>query len=243
MADISALRSEAGALLGYIFVYHLAKDDEVARDRYARRARLVRRLTDVVGDINAELELPAVLDRIAASLTELTGADAGGFVLIEGERLRLVSGDRLPDAMRGVTGELRDQPRRQAAAHRQDRAAGDPRRGRPGRADLVAAARPQRHRARASPPSAAGRTARCTRCSPRANVGHVELELLELLAAHAGIAVGNALSYQEAVRQRAHQRAVFDASADGIAVLDAFGRVRAVEPGRGASSPGSPPRR
>jgi signal transduction histidine kinase len=54
---------------------------------------------------------------------------------------------------------------------------------------------------------------------------HLELELLELLAGHAGIAVGNAMAYQDAVRQRAHERAVFDASADGIAVLDGAGRV------------------
>jgi signal transduction histidine kinase len=59
---------------------------------------------------------------------------------------------------------------------------------------------------------------------------HVELELLELLAAHAGIAVGNAMAYQEAVRQRAHERAVVDASADGIAVLDEHGRVQQWNP-------------
>src|SRR5690606_16636038 len=56
------------------------------------RARLVRRLNDVVADISADLDLDAVLDRIARSLTELTGADAGGFVLIEGDRLRLEIG-------------------------------------------------------------------------------------------------------------------------------------------------------
>jgi PAS domain S-box-containing protein len=88
--DTSALRTAAGALLGYVNVFHSTQDDDVARGRVARRARLVNRLTDVVGDINAELDLPVVLDRIAASLTELTGADAGGFVSIEGERLRLV---------------------------------------------------------------------------------------------------------------------------------------------------------
>ena len=53
--DTSALRSETGDLLGYVSVYHLAQDDETADDRTARRARLVRRLTDVVADINAEL--------------------------------------------------------------------------------------------------------------------------------------------------------------------------------------------
>src|SRR5260221_2474281 len=59
----------------------------------AERARVVRRLGDVVADMNAELDLETVLDRIAASLRELTRADAGGFVPIEGERLRVVSID------------------------------------------------------------------------------------------------------------------------------------------------------
>ena len=57
-----------------------------------------------------------MLDRIAASLTELTGADAGGFVLIEDERLRLVSTHRLPDDLRGATADLRTQPGGQTAA-------------------------------------------------------------------------------------------------------------------------------
>ena len=53
-------------------------------------------LGDVVADMNAQLDLEAVLDRIAASLRELTRADAGGFVVIEKDRLRLVSLDGLP---------------------------------------------------------------------------------------------------------------------------------------------------
>src|SRR5690606_11885175 len=105
--DTSALRSARGALLGYVTVYHTAADDDAAQDSAAKRALLVRRLTDVVADINAELDLPVVLDRIAASLTELTGADAGGFVSIEGDRLRLVGVYRLPSALRGATAELR----------------------------------------------------------------------------------------------------------------------------------------
>ena len=53
--------------------------------------RVVRKLGDVVADMNAQRDIEAVLDRIAASLCELTGADAGGFVPIEDGRLRLVS--------------------------------------------------------------------------------------------------------------------------------------------------------
>ena len=230
VADISALRSEAGALLGYTFVYHLAEEDETARDHYARRDRLVRRLTDVVGDINAELELPAVLDRIAASLTELTGADAGCFVLIEDdERLRVVSSHRLPESMRGLTGDLRSSLvgkllRTGKTVLLEN---GDP----DGLDELIWSRLPGLNAVALALAAVGSRPygALYALFASR-KVGHVELELLELLAAHAGIAVGNALSYQEAVRQRAHQRAVVDASADGIAVLDEQGRVQQWNP-------------
>jgi len=49
--------------------------------------------------------------------------------------------------------------------------------------------------------------------------GHIELELLELLAGHASVALSNVTAFEEVLRQRAHERAVIDASADGIAVL------------------------
>ena len=75
----------------------------------AERARVVRRLGDVVADMNAQRDLHAVLDRIAASLRELTGADAGGFVIIEDSVLRLVSMDGLPGSLRGRTAALRRQ--------------------------------------------------------------------------------------------------------------------------------------
>ena len=64
----------------------------------------------------------------------------------------------------------------------------------------------------------------------RRKVGHIELELLELLAGHAGVALTNAMAFEEVVRQRAHERAVIDASADGIAVLDSGGLVRQWNP-------------
>jgi signal transduction histidine kinase len=64
-------------------------------------------------------------------------------------------------------------------------------------------------------------------------VGHVELELLELLAGHAGVALGNAMAFEEVERQRAHERAVIDGSADGIAVLDGDGYVLLWNPAAG----------
>lgn len=218
--DTSALVT-GSAVVGYVCVYHPAEADEAARERMARRARLVRRLTDVVADINAELELPTVLDRIAASLTELTGADAGGFVLIEGDRLRLVSAHRLPETLRGATADLRtslvDKLLRTGKTVLLESG---------GLNDLVWSELYGLHTIALGLAAVGGRPyGALYALFAKQRPGHLELELLELLAGHAGIAVSNAMAYQEAVRQRAHERALFDASADGIAVLDREGRV------------------
>lgn len=218
--DISALRL-GSAVAGYVCVYHPALADQLAKERMARRARLVRRLTDVVGDINSELELSAVLDRISASLTELTGADAGGFVLIEGERLRLVSTYQLPASIRGTTTDLRT-----SLVGRLLRTGKTVMLESDGLDDLVWARLGGLHTVALGLAAVGGRPyGALYALFADSTPGHLELELLELLAGHAGIAVGNAMAYQEAVRQRAHERAVFDASADGIAVLDQWGRV------------------
>ncbi|MGC5009861.1 PAS domain S-box protein [Streptosporangium sp. DT93] len=230
--DTGALRAPDGTHTGYVSVYHLAQDDESADDRNARRGRLVRRLTDVVADINAELELPAVLDRIAASLAELTGADAGGFVLIEGDRLRLVARHNLPDSLRDSTADLRTSL--VGRLLREGRTVmletGDQ-----GRLDeLIWSRLPGLHTIALGLASTGGRPyGALYALFAKRKAGHLELELLELLAGHAGIAVGNAMAYQEALRQRAHERAVFDASADGIAVLDDLGRVVRWNPAAG----------
>src|SRR5579875_2863776 len=89
--DTSALTGASGEVTGWVDICHQTGEDDVARHYMAERARVVRRLGDVVADMNAQSDLESVLDRIAASLRELTGADAGGFVLIEEDRLRLVS--------------------------------------------------------------------------------------------------------------------------------------------------------
>ncbi|QSI46742.1 PAS domain S-box protein [Thermobispora bispora] len=222
--DTSALRSPTGALLGYVSVYHSVEDDDAAQGGAARRARLVRRLTDVVADINADLDLPIVLDRIAASLTELTGADAGAFASIEGDRLRLVGLHRLPEEARGSTAELATslvgKLLRTGRPVLLETGVGD------GCEEPLRAYVPGVHTIAVGLAAVGGRPyGALYALFARHRASHVELELLELLAGHAGIAVGNAMAYQEAVRQRAHERAVFDACADGIAVLDGESRV------------------
>jgi PAS domain S-box-containing protein len=216
--DTSLLKDPNGTLLGWVGVYHPVEDDEIVQHHMAERARLVRRLNDIVADLNAELDLAVVLDRITAALIELTGADAGGFVRIEGDRLRLVSMSGLPERMRGSSAELR--PSLVGELLRSGKtvklATGERRLG-----DLIWSELPGLHTIALGLSYLQNRPyGALYALFSGSKAGHIELELLELLAGHAGVAVGNAVAYAEVVRQRAHERAVIDSSADGIAVLD-----------------------
>src|SRR5262249_7156507 len=104
--DISALRDPAGEVIGWVNVCHRTGADEAARNYMAQRARVVRKLGDVVAEMTAQRDLEAGLDRIAANLCSRTGADAGGFVRIEESRLRLVSRDGPPAGLRGRPADL-----------------------------------------------------------------------------------------------------------------------------------------
>jgi PAS domain S-box-containing protein len=227
--EASRMLDSAGAGTGWVCVCHRNADDEAVRHNMAERARLVRRLGDVVADMNAQLELEAVLDRIAASLRELTRADAGGFVLIEGDKLRLVSLDGLPGELRGRTADLASSTVGQLMRSGKTVLMATSDSG--GFDDLIWAALPGLHTITLSLSHVAGRPygALYALYSGR-RIGHVELELLELLAGHASVALSNATAFEEVVRQRAHERAVIDGSADGIAVLDADGLVRQWNP-------------
>ncbi len=229
--DTSALIDGAGEVTGWVNVCHQTGEDDVARHYMAERARVVRRLGDVVADMNAQRDLESVLDRIAASLRELTSADAGGFVLIEIEddTLRLVSAAGLPARLRGRTatlssslvGELMHSGKTVMMATGESG----------GFDDLIWSALPGLHTIALSLSHVAGKPyGALYALYSRRKLSHVELELLELLAGHAGVALTNARAFEEVVRQRAHERAIIDGSADGIAVLDEGGLVRQWNP-------------
>jgi PAS domain S-box-containing protein len=227
--DASRMLDSAGELSGWVCVCHHNGGDEAVRHYMAERARVVRRLGDVVADMNAQLDLESVLDRIAASLRELTRADAGGFVLIEKDKLRLVSLDGLPAELRGRTADLQSSMVGQLMRSGKTVLMATSDSG--GFDDLIWAALTGLHTITLSLSHVAGRPfGALYALYSRRKVGHIELELLELLAGHASVALSNVTAFEEVVRQRAHERAVIDASADGIAVLDSDGLVRQWNP-------------
>jgi PAS domain S-box-containing protein len=220
---------DGGKLDGWVNVCHTSGGDDAARHYMAERARVVRRLGDVVADMNAQLKLEAVLDRIAASLRELTRADAGGFVLIDGDRLRLVSLDGLPSGLRGRTADLDGSMIGELMRSGKTVMLATADTG--GFDDLIWSALPGLHTITLSLSHVAGRPyGALYALYSRRQVGHIELELLELLAGHASVALSNVTAFEEVLQQRAHERAVIDASADGIAVLDESGLVRQWNP-------------
>src|SRR6201996_6108247 len=200
--DTSALNDAGGVVTGWVNVCHQVGEDDVARHYMAERARVVRRLGDVVADMNAQRDLGAVLARFAASLRELTGADAGGFVIIENDRLRLVSTSGLPDRLRGRTAVLASSlvGELMRAGKTVMMTTGDS----GGFDDLIWSALPGLHTIALSLSHVGERPyGALYALYSRRNLSHVELELLELLAGHAGVALTNAMAFEEAIRQRA----------------------------------------
>jgi PAS domain S-box-containing protein len=198
--DVSALLDGAGTLMGWVSICHQTRDEEAVRHYMAERARVVRRLGDVVADMNAQLDLEPVLDRIAGSLRELTRADAGGFVLIEGDRLRLVSLDGLPESLRGRTADLASSTVGELMRSGKTVLMAT---GESGRFDdLIWSALPGLHTITVSLSHVGGRPygALYALYSGR-KVGHIDLELLELLAGHASVALSNVTAFEEVSRQ------------------------------------------
>src|ERR1700740_2731504 len=74
--DTSGLTDSQGEVLGWVNICHQTGEDDVARHYMAERARVVRRLGDVVADMNAQRDLESVLDRIAATLGAVPGRGA-----------------------------------------------------------------------------------------------------------------------------------------------------------------------
>ena len=186
---------------------------------------LVRRLLDVVDAMAANLSTTSLLEQISQSALELFTATGACWCTLDDDELTIVTAAGLSADLLGLTfpregsavGELLRNGSRSLVdlasrfPHLNDRIY-------TGADDRVAVAL-------ATP---GGETTGALYVTLRAGdrFGSDELEVLELLASHAGMALHHVALYAEAERARQEQAAVIAAMADGVAVVDASGTVR-----------------
>ena len=217
-----------GPVDGWLAVVRDATRQRAIQRELSSRVELVSRLASVVAGVNSDLELGTVLRRISESGRELLGADGASYVVIEGDDLVVTAvsgmpaklvGTRIP-ASESLVAELLRADRDSMAARNSDY---------PNASPLIA------EHTRHLPLLAAALTRLDGEPSgalyvfftaERPAIGSAELGVLELLADAAGTALGNARAYERLRQLREHERAVIDATADGMAVLDDAGLVR-----------------
>jgi NtrC-family two-component system sensor histidine kinase KinB len=217
-----------GELDGWLAVVRDATRERAVQRDLRRRVELVGRLASVIAGLNSDLDLRTVLQRISASGVQLLAGDGAAYMLPDGTDLEVVAVSGLPAE---ITGERIDLATSAVATLLES--------GRASmafdNADYPNASSPTIHRNNASLPRfAVARTTLDGQLSgalyvfftdAERGVSPAELGVLELLADAAGAALANARAYDRLERQRAHERAVIDATADGMAVLDANGQI------------------
>lgn len=226
----SPTRSSAdGPIDGWVSVIRDATRERAIQRELRNRVELVGRLAQVVAGVNSALDLGTVLRRISESGRELLAADAASYVVIDGDELVVSAVSGLPAKLvgerialgRSTVPELLETGRRSVFVDYQGYLHGSP-----------ALAEHTRHLGWLAValtrlddvPS--GALYVFFQTAAHSVLGRSELGVLELLADAAGTAIGNARAYERLRRLREHERSIIEASADGMAVLDAAGLVR-----------------
>lgn len=193
------------------------------------RLRLVESLHEVVSCIGSGLDLDVVLQRICRTAAELVDADLGVFLQLEGSYWRpTVVGRSTTEDRWGARVALEDDWLTQLVRDDGDWCAFPVDDVSPIMVEVVSLALPSASSAMA----AAARTSATTQGALAVVYGDsrrtpeaAEIDVLMLLAQHAGIALNNANSSAEMIRGKQHQHVIVDATSDGLAVLDGAGRV------------------
>ena len=186
---------------------------------------LVRRLLDVVDAMAANLSTTSLLEQLSQSALELFAATGASWCTMAEDELTIVTAAGLSTELLGLTfpcegsavgallggGQRSLVSRAERYPHLNDRIYTGPE-------DQVAVAL-------ASPGGETTGALYVTLPFDR-DFGPDELEVLELLASHAGMALHHVALYTEAERVRQELAAVIAAMADGVAVVDAAGTVR-----------------
>jgi signal transduction histidine kinase len=191
------------------------------------RAGRVERLAGLVGELNADLDVDAVLARICHSAKELVDASAAGFVTAVDGTARIVSVEGVPESLVGASWPVEGSSMGEVLRTREPLVVTDPARYPHLMAELSAAV-PGLHTMLVIPSVGQGevRGALYTLfAEPGRCLSAAEIDVATLLAGHAGAALANAAAYADVVRARDHEQAVIDGMADGMAVLGPDGDV------------------
>lgn len=224
--DAEPVFDPSGDYLGAVCSLRDVTAELAAAHELHERQRLMERLSHAVRDINADLDLPIVLDRVCAVAASLVDAAGAGLVIIEGDEAVCVAAWQTGPAHIGLRWPATEGLIAQARATGAPAWVGD---------------------IHAVTPRAVGMSAmpqmNTVLCVPVVHKGQItgglyvlfternwrlslnELDVLELLAAHAGAAFANASEHAEVLRARARQQAVVDATADGMALVDVTGNI------------------
>jgi len=221
-----------GPIDGWLAVIRDATQERAVQRALGRRAELVGRLAAVIASLNSDLDLPTVLQRISESGRELLAADGAAYVMLDGDDLVIAAvsgldpalvGERIPLVESAVATVLQS-GRTSMALNNDDY---------PNTSTLVAATSARLPRLAIGLTRLDGQPSGALYVffvAQRRAVGKAELGVLELLAEAAGAALANARAYDLTRRQREHERAVVEATLDGMAVVDAAGLVRQWNP-------------
>lgn len=221
--NFSAIPAPDGSFNGWMgTVTDVTEEMAIARER-AERVALVERLNAIVADINAELDLTTVLDRITASARELCDAGGAGFALVEedGNRIAAASGFMTPWV--GYTFAPGEGTFLNAFAENRQVMIEDYQ----SRADRMRVM-PEIESAVITPVRVREEhigALTVMYAAPGRHASDAQLEALRLLAGHAGTAIANARAYGAMARGRALAQEVLDRLVDGVAVLDDTGKI------------------
>ncbi|HYD11012.1 MAG TPA: PAS domain S-box protein [Acidimicrobiales bacterium] len=221
--NYSAIHMADGSFGGWMGTVTDVTEELAGQRERAERAELVDRLNEVVADINGELDLHVVLERITTSSMQLVGATGAAFALVEhagpvvaagsgafaehvgyrflpgeGTLLRAFSENR-----QLVIEDYQSESDRVIAFGHAAGVVVTPVRVRDEDIGALAVSYP----------------------TPGRHTSDAQLEVLRLLAGHAGTAITNARAYGAMSRGRALAQEVLDRLVDGVAVLDEDGRV------------------
>jgi NtrC-family two-component system sensor histidine kinase KinB len=191
------------------------------------RAQLIERLSALVGGLNTDLNAGEVLHRIVESAAELVQADGSAYARLEDARSTIVAAHDIDQAVVGFAIGPGEGVMSNVIESRRPLVVNDYQTY-PQRVPAMASALAHLHTLVVVPSVVDGGVSGALFVmfrQPDRAVSRDELDVLALLAAHAGTALANAAVFEETVRREAHEAAVVEALADGVAVIDRAGLV------------------